>query len=284
MNANRFSMDVSIIIVNYNTLSLTKSCIDSVFDKTEGIEVEVILVDNNSTDGSRDLFSADSRIKYIYNDTNLGFGRANNLGLSYAVGRNVLFLNSDTILINNAIKILSDYLDNNINVAGCGGNLYYEDLTPNMSFVRHYPSFIWEINALFHGIPSRLLRYDNSMFNFSNEPCPVAYIWGADLMIRKNLLDKYGAFDEDFFMYFEETELCHRLTREGYKIMSVPQAQIIHLNGKSTKQQKGPSKIYLESNFTYIDKTDTLFITRMLHRGLLSFRIFYHRLFGLWEK
>lgn len=277
-------MDVSIIIVNYNTLSLTKSCIDSVFEKTEGIEFEVILVDNNSADGSRDLFSADSRIKYIYNDTNLGFGRANNLGLSYAVGRNILFLNSDTLLINNAIKILSDYLDSNINVGGCGGNLYYEDLTPNLSFVRHYPSLIWEINALFHGIPSRLLRYDNSMFNFSNEPCSVAYIWGADLMIRKSLLDRYGAFDNDFFMYFEETELCHRLTTKGYNIMSVPQAQIIHLNGKSTKQHKGPSNMYIQSNYIYIDKTDKSFIKRTVHRLILRFRVFYHRVLGLWDK
>ena len=277
-------MDVSIIIVNYNTYSLTKSCIDSVFDKTEGIEFEVILVDNNSVDGSRDLFSADSRIKYIYNDTYMGFGRANNLGLSCAVGRNVLFLNSDTLLINNAIKILSDYLDSNINVGGCGGNLYYEDLTPNMSFVRHYPSLIWEINALFHGIPSRLIRYDNSMFNFSNEPCSVAYIWGADLMIRKKLLDKYGAFDKDFFMYFEETELCHRLTTKGYKIMSVPQAQIIHLNGKSTKQHKGPSNMYIQSNYIYIDKTDKSAIRRTVHRMILKFRVFYHRVLGLWDK
>ena len=277
-------MDVSIIIVNYNTLKLTKSCIDSIFEKTEGIKFEVLLVDNNSTDGSREFFSADSRIKYIFNDTNLGFGRANNLGLSYAVGRNVLFLNSDTLLINNAIKILSDFLDNNINVGGCGGNLYYEDLTPNMSFVRHYPSLIWEINALFHGIPARLLKYDNSMFNFSNEPCSVAYIWGADLMIRKNLLDKYGAFDKDFFMYFEETELCHRLTTNGYKVMSVPQAQIIHLNGKSTKQHKGPSDMYLQSNYIYIDKTDKSFVKRLVHRWILRFRIFYHRAFGLWDK
>lgn len=276
-------MDVSIIIVNYNTLSLTKSCIDSIFEKTEGIKFEVLLVDNNSTDGSLEFFSADSRIKYIYNDTNLGFGRANNLGLSYANGRNVLFLNSDTLLINNAIKILSDYLDNNIEVGGCGGNLYYEDLTPNMSFVRHYPSLIWEVNALFHGIPARLLMYDNTMFNYSSVPCAVAYIWGADLMIRKELLDRYGAFDEDFFMYFEETELCYRLTKIGYKIMSVPQAQIIHLNGKSTKQHKGPSNIYIESNYIYIEKTNSSQFTRTIHRWILKFRIFYHRLFGLWD-
>lgn len=277
-------MDVSIIIVNYNTVNLTKSCIDSIFEKTDGIMFEVILVDNNSNDGSRDLFTKDNRITYIYNVKNLGFGQANNLGLTYAKGRNVLFLNSDTLLLNNAIKILSDYLDYNKEVGGCGGNLYYEDLSPNMSFVRHYPSLIWEVNALFHGIPARLLEYDNTMFNYSDKPCAVAYIWGADLMIKKELLDKYGAFDKDFFMYFEETELCHRLARYGYKIMSIPQAKIIHLNGKSTKQQKGPSNIYLNSNYIYIEKTNRTKIARLVHKYILQFRVFYHRLFGLWDK
>lgn len=276
-------MDVSIIIINYNTLEMTRACINSIFEKTNDISFEVILVDNNSNDGSKSYFEKDSRIKYVYNDANLGFGRANNVGLKYAEGRNILFLNSDTLLVNNAIKILSNYLDDNILVGVCGGNLYNEDLSPNMSFVRHYPSLSWEIDLLFHGIPSRLLKYDKSMFNYSDLPSTVAYIWGADIMIKKELLDRYGSFDKDFFMYFEETELCYRLAKQGYKIMSVPQAKIIHLNGKSTKQHKGPSKLFLQSNFTYIDKTDRSIIVRYLHKGILKFRIFYHKLLGMWD-
>ena len=105
------NMDVSIIIVNYNTCRMTAECIDSVFEKTHGIDFEIILVDNASTDGSREHFAGDSRITYIYNDENLGFGRANNAGIERARGRYVFLLNSDTLLIGNAIKTLCDHLD-----------------------------------------------------------------------------------------------------------------------------------------------------------------------------
>lgn len=93
-------MDVSIIIVNYNTKALTSQCINSIYEKTQGISFEVILVDNASIDGSKEHFQSDSRVRYIYSEENLGFGRANNLGVSVASGQNILFLNPDTVLIN----------------------------------------------------------------------------------------------------------------------------------------------------------------------------------------
>lgn len=103
--------DVSVII-NYNCLQTTSGCIDNIVEKTSGISYEIIVVDNASTDGSREFFCSDERVKYIYYEENLGFGRANNRGLEIASGRNILFLNPDTLLRNNAIEILSDYLDN----------------------------------------------------------------------------------------------------------------------------------------------------------------------------
>ena len=102
-------MDVSVIIVNYNTLGLTSDCIESIIAQTSTVEYEIILVDNASTDGSKEVFAQDKRIKYIYSDRNLGFGRANNLGIREAKGRYLFFLNSDTILLNNAVKLFFDY-------------------------------------------------------------------------------------------------------------------------------------------------------------------------------
>ena len=99
-------MDVSVIIVNYNTLALTQQCVDSIFEKTSGLDFEVIIVDNGSTDGSKETFSHDSRIQYIYSEENLGFGRANNLGAAHAKGDYLFFLNSDTYLVNHAISLL----------------------------------------------------------------------------------------------------------------------------------------------------------------------------------
>lgn len=106
-------MDVSVIIVNYNTLGLTSDCIESIIAQTSTVEYEIILVDNASTDGSKEVFAQDKRIKYIYSDQNLGFGRANNLGIREAKGRYLFFLNSDTILLNNAVKLFFDFCEKN---------------------------------------------------------------------------------------------------------------------------------------------------------------------------
>lgn len=143
-------MDVSVIIVNYNTMQMTRECIDSVFKCTRLCTFEVILVDNASVDGSKACFEADSRIKYIYSDVNVGFGNANNLALATSAGRNVLFLNSDTILINDAISLMSIFLDKNACVGCCGGNLYSASKEPAHSFQRFSP--LWkEIDGLLGG-------------------------------------------------------------------------------------------------------------------------------------
>lgn len=248
--------DVSIIIVNYNTQKMTAECIESVKSLTNGISYEIILVDNNSQDGSREFFESYEGIRYIYNNSNEGFGRANNLGLAIAEGRNILFLNSDTILINNAVKILSDYIDRNIDVGACGGNLYYEDMKPNVSYFLSFPNLLSELDVLFLYKPSSWLGIHHETFNSGTTPKEVAYISGADLMVKKDILDTCGSFDPDFFMYFEETELCHRIKKVGYKIMSIPDAKIIHLTGRSYKvKRRTPSPMFLSSKFIYIKKT-----------------------------
>lgn len=226
-------MDVSVIIVNYNTKELTAACIDSIFSVTRGVSFEVIVVDNASSDGSRERFRSDGRITFIESERNLGFGKANNLGLERAVGRNVLFLNSDTLLINNAIKILSDFLDGHEDAGVCGGNLSNAEGEPVVSFEQSLPSLYGYVdNILLNGLSH--LRYGRSIkFNYRKKPLEVSYISGADLMIKRRVLDEVGAFDPAFFMYYEEIELCCRVAAKGYRIFSVPEARITHLLGKS---------------------------------------------------
>lgn len=224
---------VSVIIVNYNTQKVTSECIDSIFENTSGIDFEVILVDNASTDGSKEFFQKDSRINYIYNDENIGFGRANNVGVKIAKGDNILFLNSDTLLKNNAMKILSDYLDLNPNVGICGGNLINKNGNPSYSFSRYYPSIYEELNSLFFNILDKIRYGKNLNYNNTGHPMNVASISGADLMVKKHLIKDGNAFNEKFFMYYEDTELCFRIKKSGYLVHSVPEAKIIHLWGSS---------------------------------------------------
>lgn len=228
-------MDVSVIIVNYNTCVMTKKCIDSIFVNTKNIDFEVILVDNNSRDESRTIFEKDERIKYIYNHKNIGFGCANNIGVEVANGRNVIFLNSDTLLINNAIKIMSDFLDGNDNAGACGGNLYNNYEEPSHSFGRFFPSIFWEINLLSNNIIEKIIYGKSTSYNYSNKVLKVAHIIGADLMVKKKILDVIGGFNPCFFMYREETELCYRIYNSGYGLYSVPNAKIIHFEGYSVR-------------------------------------------------
>lgn len=252
-------MDVSIIIVNYHTRDLTAACIDSVFDKTQGIDFEVLLIDNASTDGSYERFSQDSRIRYFYQQQNLGFGQANNIGIEQATGRNIFFLNSDTLLLNNAVKILSDYLDACPKVGACGGNLYTQDLQPNESFLRYRPSIYEELNLLLRNVPDLLRFGRNLSFNHTGKPLKVGYITGADLMVKREVLQKTGYFDSRFFMYYEETELCHRIWKQHFDIHSQPQARIIHLSGASFKRDDASAYrrqcIKYESKMLYLRLT-----------------------------
>jgi GT2 family glycosyltransferase len=245
-------MDVSIIIVNYNTSVLIKKLLETIEDKTEGISYEVIVVDNNPTEQfAVDLKDYLDRIIYLPLKENVGFGRANNEGLKIAKGRNIFFLNPDTLLVNNAIKILSDYLDENENVGVCGGNLYDLDLNPNHSCMPKLPGLFSEINLMLGNSLYKLL-YGSYDFNNTDNPKKVGYITGADMMVKRNILDKIGGFNPIFFMYYEETELSFRIKKEGYDIISVPSAKIIHLESKSFTSSVKKQKLVLQSRKKYL--------------------------------
>lgn len=274
-------MDVSVIIVNYNTLDLISNCIESIISLTKGVSYEIIVVDNCSQDGSEDILRRmyGNRINYIHLYQNIGFGRANNEGIKIARGRNILFLNPDTILINNAIKILSDFLDKNDEVGACGGNLYDLNMNPTHSFRRYFPGIISEINDLLHLLPEKLFVRDRE-FNYRHRILNVAYITGADLMVKRQVLDRVGLFDPRFFMYYEDTELCYRISLIRKKIASLAEAKIQHLEGKSITVSVNRSILGYRSKRIYFllthSKTYTKIVMIIVRLNLLT-RIFSFR-------
>ncbi|KAA6312508.1 N-acetylglucosaminyl-diphospho-decaprenol L-rhamnosyltransferase [termite gut metagenome] len=287
-------MDVSIIIVNYNTCDLTSQCLASVYENTKDVSFEIIVVDNNSSDNSvqyiKDRFS---QIIFIENDSNYGFGRANNKGIEIAKGRNILFLNSDTKLLNNAVKILSDYLDRNILVGICGGNLFDEEMKPAHSYRMILPSIQWEMGLFFGNGLNKIVCRKNRIFNYTGKPREVAYITGADLMIKRNVLDSVGYFSSAFFMYYEETDLCCRVHHKGYKIRSLPDAKIQHLEGKSFHNKMSYGKLLVQNEsrllyYRYHHKKSYIKIVNILYLWLnLSRIIFYNRKswkYELWKR
>lgn len=252
-------MDVSIILVNYKTKDLTVNCIKSIYEKTKDLIFEIFVVDNNSQDGSIEAIEKEfPNINIIKNQINAGFGAANNLAIKQAKGKYILCLNTDTLLINNAIKIMYDFMEKkeNQNVAVCGGALYNGNNEPcicggNLPSIN---DIIWKV-GLRNIFKKQYKRYCIGLTcdDYNNEES-IGYITGADICFRKSVLDEVGIFDEKFFMYFEETDLCKRIKDKGYDIKLVKDAKIIHLEGQSNKNTLQKKEISKRSEFYYFRK------------------------------
>ena len=247
-------MDVSIIIVNYNTCQLTRNCVDSIFEKTKNLSFEIILVDNASVDGSKEVFEQDNRIKYIYSKVNLGFGGGNNLGYKYADGDYIFLLNSDTLLINNAIYELVNFMKKHTDVGIAGGALYNLEMQPCHSYGELLPSLKSELNHLFRNLFVKKIKKNICKEVNSIGYASVGYITGADMILRREIIDQIGLFDTDFFMYFEETEMTFRYLKNGIKSFYYPKAKIQHLEGKSFTFKEAREQVYLESRKLYFRK------------------------------
>ena len=235
-------MDVSIIIVNYNTKNLTLQCIDSIYEKTNDVSFEIIVVDNNSTDGSQELLSHDKRIVFVEAGENLGFGKANNLGLRQAQGKYIFFLNSDTLLLNNAVKeffIFAESQTENIGAIGC---LLTDKLGRVIHSFSEFPSINWVFKSVVVAhffqlfFKKKYQLYDKADSDITLPVFQVDYVTGADLFVRRTVIDKYGAFDPDFFMYYEESEMQYRWSKNGYLSYIIKAPQIIHFEGGSQKK------------------------------------------------
>ena len=227
--------DVSIIIVNYNTYDLVLQCIESVIKNTKKINYEIIVVDNNSPNREIEkLNEVYPYVKLILNTNNSGFGIANNIGSKAANGKFLFLLNSDTIVLDNSIYNLYKFMIENPCVGACGGNLCDINLKPATSFTRFMPSFLSDIDYLFLNMFSKIIYRNNLYYCYSETPIKInGNISGADLMIVKQVFDELGGFDENFFMYYEETDLLFRLRKRKYQTFIVPESKIIHLEGAS---------------------------------------------------
>ena len=252
-------MDVSIIFVNYKTKDLTIKAIKSVIEKTEDLEYEIFVVDNNSQDGSIEAIEQEfPSINIIKNPINAGFGAANNLAIKQVKGKYILCLNTDTLLINNAIKIMFDFMEKseNKNVAVCGGYITDKYNKPALCG-GNFPTLteiIWKF-GLRKLLPIQYKNY-SVVLNSEDEKYlkNVDYITGADIFFRKSVLNKVGLFDERFFMYYEETDLCKRIKDKGYEISFVKEARIQHLENQSIDSKLKHKKMVKTSELLYFKK------------------------------
>jgi GT2 family glycosyltransferase len=257
-------MDVSIVIVSYNTRRLTADCIHSIYEKTKDVLFEIILIDNASSDGSAQMVRTDfPDVILIESGLNLGFGRANNLGAERASGKYLFFLNSDTILLNNAVKMFYDWCEKNqdagIGAVGCP----LLDRTGSIGSSYHdFPVFSMEIRLLAEQFLKRssLIRKLVSKkpvkpeCSIHPERQKVDYIVGADMFIPRSVSDEVGLFDTIFFMYYEETDLQLRMGERGFHRFIIGGPLIVHLEGGSPSVSNRKRIMIDDSKFKYFRK------------------------------
>lgn len=230
-------MDVSVIIVNYNTAALTLQCLRTLYEYIRDVSFEVIVVDNHSSDDSITLIENEfPQVVLLKSNVNMGFGRANNWAATQARGKYLFLLNSDTIVINNIIKMFYDYMEKHPETASCGGNLLD---VQGANTVSHgcFPSLFQEFSDIgFRKLYRKKYVRHLSTGQKINEGNidDVDYISGADIFIRKSVFESMTGFDSNIFMYYEETDLYYRMAKVGMKSCLLPYACLVHLEGGSS--------------------------------------------------
>lgn len=233
---------LSIVVVSFNTKDVLRECLARVDKYSQGIETEVLVVDNNSSDGSVEMISTEfPDFKLIANSENLGFAAGNNVALRIAKGRYVLLLNSDAYLLDDTLEKTLKYMENNPECGILGVKLISEDGSMQPS-ARNLPDPLSKFLVM-SGLSD---RYPGSRFFGSpdykwwnhQEVKEVGWVPGAYFLIRKDVINEIGLLDERYFMYFEEIDYCLHAARSDWKVVFYPDARVIHLGGQSSARTK----------------------------------------------
>jgi GT2 family glycosyltransferase len=242
LNRSQKSFDISVVIVSFNTREALRECLQSIERESGGLSVEVLIVDNNSRDGSVEMVEREfPAVRLIKSEVNLGFGAANNRAFEIARGRYLVLLNSDAFLCRNALRLAVQHMDQQPRVGLGGGRLVGRDFSWQPS-ARMFPSILTDF-FVFTGLAakypkSRLFGHFDRTWADPMLPAEVDWVPGAFSIIRTDVLEQVGPFDPDFFLYSEEVDLCRRIKKAGYQVWYWPDIVVIHVGGESSRQIK----------------------------------------------
>lgn len=233
--------DISIVIVNYNVKDFLYQCLSSIERASSGLNVETIVVDNNSVDGSvQYLAPLFPNVRFIALESNLGFGRANNIGFEHAHGKYILILNPDTILSEETLHVMKEFMDSAPDVAISGCKVLNADGTFQPACRRGFPS-PWASFCKLFGLQkmfprSKVFAKYNQTFRSTDETYEIDAVIGAFMFCRADFVKKVNGFDTEYFMYGEDIDLCWAAYEEGYKVVYLHTTSIIHYKGESTRR------------------------------------------------
>jgi GT2 family glycosyltransferase len=251
-------MDVSIVIINYNTFDITCNCITSIIEKTKKNLYEIILVDNASAECDPKLFLEKfPTVKLIISEENIGFSKGNNLGITYATAENILLINSDTIFAQDSISLVLPILSNpKIGAATCQLRSLNDSVQHNcQSFPSTFKSLIERLRV--HKLFLRQLKSNylqGFYWDYKSSGFP-QWIWGTFFLFKKQILKELpgGKLNDDYFMYLEDMQWCWDLKKVGYKIFYTPDTFVYHLIGASganrSEMIKENLKIFTKKNY-----------------------------------
>ena len=253
------AVDLSVVIVSYNTAELLRGCLSSIFAQTSGISFEVVVVDNASTDGSAAMVAEQfPAVELVTLGENLGFARACNLGAERARGRDLLLLNPDTVVLDGALHRLAAFARAHPEAGICGGRTLAADGSLDPSSCLGAPS-PWSLTCYALGLstlfrrsrlfnPEWLGRWDRGSVRH------VDVVTGCLLLLSRRLWEELGGFDDRFFMYGEDVDLCLRASALGYRPTITPEATVVHRVGSSSPSRSAKKQMVLRGKVTVITK------------------------------
>ncbi len=287
-------MDISVIIVNWNTKKLLEACLRSIVEKIGEIgkvgdfTYEVIIVDNGSEDGSQKMVKTKfPKVRLFENSQNLGFSKANNQGIKIAKGKYIFLLNSDTFFVENTLQKLIEHADKTENLGALGPMLLNEDKSPQQSvgFFPNLPQVFWWmsfIDDLPFGSILRPYHVDHDSFYRNDQK--VDWITGAAMFIPKSVIEKVGLLDEKIFMYGEDVDWCYRIKNAGFKIFYSPTTKLVHIGRGSAKKVSKNAILGEYKGLIYFYKKHKSTLSLQVLKSLLKIgaigRILVFTLFG----
>lgn len=254
------AVDLSIIIVNYNVKEFLANCLTSVKKASASLSCEIFVVDNASSDGSIPFLKERfPNVKYIENEQNLGFGKANNQAISQATGKYTLLLNPDTLLQEDTFHVLIDYMEAHEECGACGCKILNPDGTFAPESRRSVPTVS---TALYKAVGLTALFPESKIFGTyylgwmgEDEGGEIPVLSGSFMFFRTQCLKELGGFDERFFMYGEDIDLCYRAKQDGWSIHYVPDTSIIHYKGESTKKNEiAYNRVFNDALYKFFEK------------------------------
>ena len=262
------SIDLTICIVSWNCIDILRKCLESILKYAEGLKIQIIVVDNASGDNTTGIIRREfPQVELIVNGVNKGFGSANNQAVKKSKGRFILFLNPDVVITKPCFKQMIDYLETNHGVGCVGCRLINRDGSIQHTFYKYFPTPLTEFReGMMVNVVARLLFSHNTS---QHDPVEVAWLVGACMMFRREVLLELNGFDEQYFMYAEDVDLCFRLHKLGYKVFYLTDIEMFHYHGASSQKR---SKRY----FSTIMQRESRY--RFMKTNYNKYNAFFYRL------